>query len=410
MRKLLAMAVVATALFSSPLRSQAPARVLDLAMVDLDGAVHRIGADPEPGAAALVFVDVSCPIARRYVPRLNELAAASRARGVAFYGVLSDAELSWHDARTFRDDYQVAFPLLMDGSGTLAARLQPQRVPEAFVLDADDRLAYRGRIDDWFAAPTRPRKQATTNELEAAVHSRTRQLEGVLSEMETATENRKRLLADVSHELRTPLTIIRGEADVALRGGDKPAEDYREALSRASDAAAHTSRLVDDLLFVARSEAGAAKLDVAEIDLVALARGAAQLVDRPVEMALSSPTALVEADAQRLRQCVLILLENAARYGGAGVTIRVDKSVGGYRVAVEDNGPGMTEEERSRAFQRYFHGSDAASHYSEGVGLGLPVAKSIVDAHGGAITIDERAGGGLIVAFTVPARAKGIAA
>jgi len=255
------------------------------------------------------------------------------------------------------------------------------------------------------------RKEAVRrNELEAAVHSRTRQLEGALAEMEKASENRKRLLADVSHELRTPLTIIRGEADVALRGGDKPAEDYREALSRARDAAAHTSRLVDDLLFVARSEAGAAKLDVAEIDLVALARGAAQLVDRPVEMALSSPTALVEADAQRLRQCVLILLENAARYGGAGVTIRVDKSVGGYRVAVEDNGPGMTEEERSRAFQRYFRGSDAASHYSEGVGLGLPVAKSIVDAHGGAITIDERAGGGLIVAFTVPARAKGIAA
>lgn len=248
------------------------------------------------------------------------------------------------------------------------------------------------------------------NELEAAVHSRTRQLEGVLSEMENATENRKRLLADVSHELRTPLTIIRGEADVALRGGDKPPEEYREALSRARDAAAHTSRLVDDLLFVARSEAGAAKLDVAETDLIALARGAAQLVDRPVEMALSAPTALVEADAQRLRQCVLILLENAARYGGDTVTLRVDKSVGGYRIAVEDDGPGMTEEERERAFQRYFRGSNAASHYSEGVGLGLPVAKSIVDAHGGAITIDERDGGGLIVAFTVPARAKGMAA
>ena len=247
-------------------------------------------------------------------------------------------------------------------------------------------------------------------ELEAAVHSRTRQLEGALTEMEKAAENRKRLLADVSHELRTPLTIIRGEADVALRGGDKPLEEYREALSRARDAAAHTARLVDDLLFVARSEAGAAKLDIAETDLIALARGAAQLVDREVEMALSASTAVIEADGQRLRQCMLILLENAARYGGEAVTLRVDTSVGGYRVAVEDNGPGMSEEERARAFQRYFRGSNAASHYSEGVGLGLPVAKSIIDAHGGAITIEERDGGGLVVAFTLPARAKGMAA
>ena len=255
------------------------------------------------------------------------------------------------------------------------------------------------------------RKDATRrHELEAAVHSRTRQLEGALSEMEKFTENRKRLLADVSHELRTPLTIIRGEADVALRGGDKPAEEYREALSRAREAAGHTSRLVDDLLFVARSEAGAAKLDVAETDLIAVARGTAQLVDRPVEIVTSSSAALIEADAQRLRQCVLILLENAARYGGEAITLRIDSAVGGYRVAVEDNGPGLTEEERARAFQRYFRGSNAASHYSEGVGLGLPVAKSIVDAHGGAITIDERDGGGLIVAFTVPARAKGRAA
>ena len=100
----------------------------------------------------------------------------------------------------------------------------------------------------------------------------------------------------------------------------------------------------------------------------------------------------------------------AHRYGGETVTLRIDKSVGGYRVAVEDDGPGMTQEERERAFQRYFRGSNAASHYSEGVGLGLPVAKSIIDAHGGAITIEERDGGGLIVAFTVPARAKGLAA
>ncbi len=247
-------------------------------------------------------------------------------------------------------------------------------------------------------------------ELEAAVHSRTRQLEGVLSEMETATENRKRLLADVSHELRTPLTIIRGEADVALRGGDKPADEYRVALERARDAATHTSRLVDDLLFVARSEAGAARLDIAEMDLIAVARGSAQLVDRQVDIEITTPSATIEADAQRLRQCILILLENAARYGGEAIILRVDKSVGGFRIAVEDDGPGMTEEERSRAFQRYFRGSNAALRYSDGVGLGLPVAKSIVDAHGGAITVEEREGGGLIVAFTIPARTKRIAA
>ncbi len=254
-------------------------------------------------------------------------------------------------------------------------------------------------------------KDATRrSELEAAVHSRTRQLEGVLSEMEAATENRKRLLADVSHELRTPLTIIRGEADVALRGEDKPTEAYREALTRTRDAAAHTARLVDDLLFVARSEAGAARLDVSETDLISVANGLARLSDRPVSVATTLASAKIEADAQRLRQCILILVENASRYGGETIVVRIDKAVGGYRIAVEDDGPGMAPEERERAFQRYFRGSNAASRYSDGVGLGLPVAKSIVDAHGGAIAIDDREGGGLVVAFTLPARAKRVAA
>lgn len=124
--------------------------------VDVDGAVHRLGTTP-PGPLALVFIDTECPVANRYVPRLNELAAEARESGVAFYGVYSDPALTAREAREHRDGRSVTFPVLFDASGDLAERLGPTRVPEAFVVDGDDRLVYRGRIDDRFESVGRLR-------------------------------------------------------------------------------------------------------------------------------------------------------------------------------------------------------------------------------------------------------------
>jgi len=144
---------------------QGQAQVVGYRCVDLDGRVHHLGSGAEARPLALVFLDVGCPIARRYAPRLVELAAEAAGAGVDFYGVLSDPELSPAAARAHRDEYALSFPVLLDSAGDLAARLAPTHVPEAFVVDRDDRVVYRGRIDDRFEAVGRMRASIGSHDL-----------------------------------------------------------------------------------------------------------------------------------------------------------------------------------------------------------------------------------------------------
>lgn len=136
--------------------------------LDLDGVVHRLGYDGSARPVALVFLGTECPVSRRYGPRLNELAEEARARGLDFYGVVSDPAVSPAAARAFRTEFELAFPVLYDAAGDLAARLAPERVPEAFVFDRAGRLAYRGRIDDRFVAPGELRARIEHHELAEA--------------------------------------------------------------------------------------------------------------------------------------------------------------------------------------------------------------------------------------------------
>ena len=275
----------------------------------------------------------------------------------------------------------------------------------------DDRGHAFNRMAD--EIKTRETALAQSNvRLEKAVADRTAELERVLGQLKTNEENRRLLLADVSHELRTPLTIIQGEADIALRGGaSKPPEVYREALEKAREAAKHTGRLVDDLLFVARREAGQARLSIGEVDLALLVvevidenRSLSEGRGAGISFVGDVGRAVVRADRDRIRQVLVILLENALRYGDGRVEVRLHGAPSGYAVSVANDGPGMTEEEQARAFDRFFRGSNAAGRYREGAGLGLPVAKSIVEAHGGTIALRSGPGEGVTVSFILPAR------
>lgn len=235
----------------------------------------------------------------------------------------------------------------------------------------------------------------------------------MLDRLRIHEENRRRLLADVSHELRTPLTIIQGEADIALRGREKTPEVYREALEKSREAAKHTARLVDDLLFVARREAGEARLRLEAVDLARLLpeviddhRALADGRGGGITFSSAVDAAPVRGDCDRIRQVAVILMDNALRYGDSRVEVALRAAPGGFAVAVADDGPGMTEEEQERAFERFFRGSNAASRYREGSGLGLPVAKAIVEAHGGQIALQSGPGEGTRVTFTLPLRPK----
>ena len=158
---------------ASTLEVGAMARVVGLRCVDLDGGVHRLGLGTgiatESRALSLVFLDPGCPIAQKMGPRLNELADEAAERGVTFLGVLSDPALGRGAARTFRDEAELRFPVLLDVTGELAARLAPTHVPEAFVVDETDRLLYRGRIDNRFEAVGKQRAQVTSNDLQDAL-------------------------------------------------------------------------------------------------------------------------------------------------------------------------------------------------------------------------------------------------
>jgi len=244
--------------------------------------------------------------------------------------------------------------------------------------------------------------RSSNERLEQKVQDRTKRLEVLLNEARKAETNRKRLMADVSHELRTPLTVIRGEADIALRGPKEP-EEYRQALTMVREAATHTSRLVDDLLFVARHESGETRLDIADADLLKILRPLAESCGTKFTILTSLDKAPLRCDTGRVRQALLILLENARNYGGDLIEVRVDSSPDGYRIAVEDNGPGLSDTDKENAFERFFRGSNAAERYGDGAGLGLPVAKSIVESHGGKILLEDRDGGGLSAVMMFPA-------
>jgi len=254
----------------------------------------------------------------------------------------------------------------------------------------------------------RQRKIVDNNkQLEKAIAERTAELKELLEKLQSDTKNRRRLIADVSHELRTPLTVIKGEADIALRGQAKPAEEYQEALSRIRTAATHTARIVDDLLFVARKESGEIRLNKVEVDLAALLRDFIENhhifgdTHANIKLVCLSKRGMVFADSVRIQQVLLILLENAVHYGGGHIQLKLASNSRGFTVSVSDQGPGMSETDKEQAFERFFRGNNATDRYDGGAGLGLPVAKSIVEAHGGTINIDSSPGEGTTVSFSL---------
>lgn len=277
----------------------------------------------------------------------------------------------------------------------------------------DHRMNVRGRheiaeisgVMDTMAAMVEARTQSLTtqnSELEEAVRTRTAALESLLQKSRVAENARRQMLADVSHELRTPLTIIQGESDVALRGGDKTPEEYREALRRTRETARHTNLLVDDLLFISREEAGKSRLKLERVDLAELLKTSVEVFDRDIPVLADLEEAEISLDAARIRQCIAAMIQNARRYGGPEVLVRLLRTATGFRISVEDNGPGLPDAEKEKAFERFFRGSNAADRYEDGAGLGLPVVRSIARAHGGSALLQDRPGGGLSCIMELP--------
>jgi signal transduction histidine kinase len=219
-----------------------------------------------------------------------------------------------------------------------------------------------------------------------------------LSAQRAALRHQREFAADASHELRTPLTVIRSSVEHLRRNRERAVGEVGEALVDIDAEVEHLTSLVDDLLLLARSDSGAVTLERVPLHLDDVAAEAAAALAQPAAAAGvrvevdPQPTAAV-GDPARLRQLVMILVDNAIRHSprGAAVRIVVRPEPGAASVAVEDAGPGVRDEDRPRVFDRFWRASGAPAG---GTGLGLAIAKWIAEHHQGSISVDRSAAGG----------------
>ena len=285
-------------------------------------------------------------------------------------------------------------------------------------ISGRDEFAHLGQSFNRMAADLQEHQKALESahaNLEAVVAERTEELRQANESLRKIDETRRAFFADISHELRTPLTIIRGEGEISLRGKNKRVVEYKSSIARIVEQAKHLSLLVNDLLFIARQGAGAARMNLQTIDLGSLIEkvcGDAKVIahSKAVDISYSNGSAaeFVRGDPARLRQLFLVLLDNAVRYSKSKGEVKVDiaRDEGEVRVRVSDRGIGIAPEELEGLFERFRRGGNASEHNEEGLGLGLPVAKAIVEAHKGRIEMDSRLGEGTIVTVALPAAPK----
>ena len=221
-------------------------------------------------------------------------------------------------------------------------------------------------------------------------------------------ERMRRFVADASHELRTPLTSVRGLAEYGMQQGDAATrEELLRLMSQITGEADRMSRLVADLLLLARFDTGR-PLDRRPADLASLAAEAVQrarVIDpgRPITIEAADPV-IVDGDEERLRQVIDNLIGNALRHtpSGSPVAVTVTGGASHADLTVTDHGPGMTEEQASRVFERFYRTDDARTRERGGAGLGLAIAASLAAAHGGEITVDTAPGQGAAFHLRLP--------
>jgi len=227
-------------------------------------------------------------------------------------------------------------------------------------------------------------------------------------------------VALISHDLRTPLTSIIGYVELALdEDVDPPLDEerrsYLDVVSRSSE---RLLRLVDDLLFVARLQAGRlvlepSQLDLAEIAVQAVAEARPHAERKGLALSfLGDGRVPVEGDRGRIFQLLDNLVSNAVKFTpeGGRIDVRTLRAVGGAVLEVSDTGIGLPPGEHERVFERFFRSTLAVSNQIPGTGLGLFIAKAIVDAHGGRISASLRDGGGTTFRIELPAEARSTSA
>ena len=240
-------------------------------------------------------------------------------------------------------------------------------------------------------------------------------LNGLLERLEESFEKLRRFTSDVSHELRTPLAAIRSVGEVGLQE-EHDAEKYRDIIGSMLEEVAKLTVMVDTLLTIAHADSGAIQLQQTTFALMDLVQEAVAVVgvlaeDKKQTLSVTGDgEAVVNADRAFLRMALVNLLDNAVKYSPSGSTIRVSLHPAGtasgsrqfVELAIEDQGPGIPEDAQQRVFDRFYRLDEARSRDSGGFGLGLPIAKWAVEAHGGNISVKTSLSTGTIFSIKIP--------
>jgi len=235
-------------------------------------------------------------------------------------------------------------------------------------------------------------------------------------EQALASRTKSEFLANMSHELRTPLNAIIGFSDL-LGGPGTPAAKTAEYARLINGAGKHLLAIIGDILDVAKIESGTFELDLAPHSLRELIVGAVSLVEHRIAekgqllfVNLPQNLPMVQADGRRVKQIVANLVGNAYKFTPKGGRITVTAAPiedGGVAVSVSDSGIGMSPEDIAVALKPFGQVNAGRSRESQGTGLGLPIAKALVERHGGALRLESAEARGTTVTFTIPAAAAG---
>lgn len=239
------------------------------------------------------------------------------------------------------------------------------------------------------------------SELRPLVHALNDHMERVQNQMAA----QRRFVSNAAHQLRTPLALISTQASVAARESDPERRD--EALQALRASTRQVTRLASQLLTLSRAEPGSRRPRSDRVDLTATARQvlesqAEEALRRNIDLGLEAEApVLVEGDGTMLREMLVNLVDNALRYSSANgrVTVRVTQQDKSAVLTVEDNGPGIPEDERAPVFERFYR---IVGTEPEGSGLGLAIVREVADGAGGSVSLSDGSEGGLLVTVRLP--------
>jgi two-component system OmpR family sensor kinase len=280
------------------------------------------------------------------------------------------------------------------------------------VTDAAQAIAI-GDLEQRARLPFRLPPQDEIDRLAGSLNEMATKLEYAQEMQGTSEERFRRFFSDASHQLRTPLTSIRGFTELLMRGAKDDAEMSERILARMKNENERMTNLINDLLALARLD-DKHPLKLKYIDLIELAIESIEQTrahandNRQISLDIATSTRLgVQADRERIKQLLFILLDNALKHGRPApegrITLQLDKQDSQAIILIKDNGEGIAPEDLGHIFEAFYRGRHHASTTpSVGAGLGLAIASAITDAHNGTITVCSSAEEGTEFKVTLP--------